>query len=597
MHGAARAAVADSPGSAGMVGWLWRGYLHRRWRLIAAAFLLMAVEGGSMGLIAWMVQPMFDDVFIAADRGAAIWVGIVVFGAFLARAGAGFAQRVLMAQIGQKAMAEMQRDLVDHMLALDNAWFQVNAPGTLIERVRGDTQVVARIWATVLTAAGRDLVALVALLAVAFSHDWLLALIAVAGAPLLVLPVAILQRWVRAVSLRAREAAAGVATRLDEIFHGVTTIKLNTSEARDADRFAVEVRGFRRAQVRSEAGQAAIPALMDIAAGIGFLGVLSYGGVQIVEGRLSVGAFMSFFTAMALVFEPLRRLGQVSAQWQAALASLDRLFWVFAERPRVLPPARPRPVSDVARPPEIRFEGVSFAYGDLSAVDGLDFTAAAGRVTALVGPSGAGKSTVFNLLTRLADPQEGRITIGGVPVGALALADLRGLFSVVSQETALFDDSLRDNILFGRPDADAAALAAAVRAAHLDSVVADLPMGLDSPAGPRGSNLSGGQRQRVAIARAVLRDAPVLLMDEPTSALDAESEAVVQAALRRLAAGRTVLVIAHRLATVQGADRIVVMDRGRAVDQGTHDALLARGGLYADLHRLQFAGAGPAARP
>jgi subfamily B ATP-binding cassette protein MsbA len=492
--------MSDSPGSRRIGVWLWRGYVRQRWPLIATAFALMAIEGASMGLIAWMVQPMFDDVFIAADKGAALWVGFVVFAAFMARAAAGFGQRVLMAHIGQRMVADMQRDLVAHILALDSAWFQINPPGTLIERVRGDTAVLAKIWAIVLTAAGRDVVALIALLAVAISRDWMLSLIAIAGAPLLVLPMAFLQRWVRAVSRRAREAAARVATRLDEVFHGVTTIKLNTTEARDTARFATELRAYRRAEVRSQAGQAAIPAIIDIAAAIGFLGVLSYGGIQIVEGRLSVGAFMSFFTAIALVFEPLRRLGQVSGQWQAALASLDRLYGVFAERPAVVSPARPRKVAEVARPPEVTFEDVHFAYGGLPAIDGLSFAARGGEVTALVGPSGAGKSTVFHLLARLADPQRGRIALGGVPVDALALSDLRALFSVVSQETALFDDSLRDNILFGRPDATDAELAAAVRAAHLEPVLAALPAGLDSPAGPRGSNLSGGQRQRVTIA-------------------------------------------------------------------------------------------------
>jgi subfamily B ATP-binding cassette protein MsbA len=442
--------MSDSPGSRRIGVWLWRGYVRQRWPLIATAFALMAIEGASMGLIAWMVQPMFDDVFIAADKGAALWVGFVVFAAFMARAAAGFGQRVLMAHIGQRMVADMQRDLVAHILALDSAWFQINPPGTLIERVRGDTAVLAKIWAIVLTAAGRDVVALIALLAVAISRDWMLSLIAIAGAPLLVLPMAFLQRWVRAVSRRAREAAARVATRLDEVFHGVTTIKLNTTEARDTARFATELRAYRRAEVRSQAGQAAIPAIIDIAAAIGFLGVLSYGGIQIVEGRLSVGAFMSFFTAIALVFEPLRRLGQVSGQWQAALASLDRLYGVFGERPAVVSPARPRKVAEVARPPEVTFEDVHFAYGGLPAIDGLSFAARGGEVTALVGPSGAGKSTVFHLLARLADPQRGRIALGGVPVDALALSDLRALFSVVSQETALFDDSLRDNILLRR---------------------------------------------------------------------------------------------------------------------------------------------------
>jgi subfamily B ATP-binding cassette protein MsbA len=596
-----RVAVADDrtqdPGHLDTIRWLWRGYLRPQWKLIAVAFGLMMIEGGSVAVIAWMVGPMFDGVFIGADYAAAVWVGVVVFGAFLARASAGFGQRVAMAQVGQRAIARIQGDLVAHMMSLDNAWFQINPPGTLIERVRGDTQVMATIWAVGLSAAGRDLIMLFALLGVALARDWLLALVAMAAAPLLVLPVTLLQRWVRDVSQRAREAAARVSTRLDEIFHGVTTIKLNTSETRDSERLAREIDALRRAQVRSAAGQAAIPALMDLAAGIGFLGVLTYGGLQIIDGRMTVGELTSFLAATALLFEPLRRLGQVTGQWQAARASLDRLQAVFAERPTIQSPACPRPISDVARPPDIRFEDVHFAYADLPALDGLTFTAEAGQRTALVGASGAGKSTVFNLLSRLADPQRGQIRLGGVDIATLDLAALRGMFAVVSQDTALFDDPLRENIRFGRPEATEAAIREAVTAAHLDDVVDRLPAGLDSPAGPRGSNLSGGQRQRVAIARAVLRSAPVLLMDEPTSALDAESEAQVQAALDRLSAGRTTLVIAHRLSTVRGADRIIVLDGGRATDQGTHAELLARGGVYADLYRLQFSGTETASRP
>ena len=236
-------------------------------------------------------------------------------------------------------------------------------------------------------------------------------------------------------------------------------------------------------------------------------------------------------------------------------------------------------------------EDVHFAYGDQPVLQGLSLTARAGEMTALVGPSGAGKSTVFNVLTRLVEPQRGQVTIGGVPVGQMALGDLRGLFSVVAQDALLFDDSLRDNILLGRQDAGTR-LEQACEIAHVTDFAARLPEGLDSPAGPRGANLSGGQRQRIAIARAVLRDAPILLLDEPTSALDARSEQLVQQALARLSQKRTTLVIAHRLATILHADRIVVMDRGRVVDQGTHDELIARDGIYAGLYRLQFEGGG-----
>ena len=581
--------IGDSDGGV-IARWLWRGYLREHLPVILFALLLMSIEGGTIGLLSYMVKPMFDEVFVGANSGAATLVGLVILGAFLLRSVSGFTQRILMARVGLKVSAALQRDMVGHMLTLDSVWFQDNAPGNLIERVRGDTQQVSNIWSSVLTAAGRDVIALVSLFAVALSINWVWTLLALVAAPLLIFPVAILQRLVRSTSRIARSSASFLSTRLDEIFHGIDTIKLNTNELRDRDRFDRTLDDFIGAQLRATAGRSGIPAMMDIAAGIGFFGVLTYGGTQIIEGEVTVGEFMSFFTAMALVFDPLRRLGNVAGTWQTALASLERIHAVFEAQPTILSPARPKGLDVPPRTADLVLEDVHFAYGDLPVLDGVSLTAEAGKVTALVGPSGAGKTTVFRLLTRLADPVSGRVTIGGTDLRDLPLATLRDLYSVVTQDAALFDETIRDNILLGRPGADPEALDRALRVAHVDDFVATMTAGLDSAAGPRGANLSGGQRQRVAIARAVLRDAPILLMDEPTSALDARSEAVVQEALENLSANRTTLVIAHRLSTVRDADRIVVMDKGRVVDQGTHDELIARDGIYAGLYRLQFGG-------
>jgi ATP-binding cassette, subfamily B, bacterial MsbA len=339
-------------------------------------------------------------------------------------------------------------------------------------------------------------------------------------------------------------------------------------------------------EVKSAASRATMPALIDLMTGLGFFAVLMIGGREIIQGTRTVGDFMSFFSAMTLAFQPVRRLGDVAGSWQTAAASLERIYRLFDTESalKVVPDA------PLFRPADttIRVQDVHLSYDAHPVLNGLTFTAEAGKTTAIVGPSGAGKSTVFNLLTRLVDPASGLITIGGTDISRTDLGSLRDLFSVVSQDGALFDETIRENIILGHTDIPAARIEAAADAAHVTDFVRFLPNRLDSLAGPRGSSLSGGQRQRVAIARAVLRDAPVLLLDEATSALDAASEAVVQEALENLSKGRTTLVIAHRLATVRKADKIIVMEKGRVVEEGTHETLVNGNGLYASLCRLQF---------
>nr|WP_246849369.1 ABC transporter ATP-binding protein [Rubellimicrobium arenae] len=560
--------------------------MRPHWPWLLLAVILMAVEGGTLGLFARGVQPMFDRVFVAREPGAVWTVGLAIAAIFTLRAGASAGQKVILTRVNEKAAAALRSDLLRHLMTLDGAFHQSHPPGTLIERVQGDVQAINSIWSSLVTGLGRDAVGLLSLLGVALAVDWRWTLVALVGVPLLVLPAFLVQGFVRRRARAAREVAGRMATRLDEVFHGLNAIKLNGLERYQGDRYDALLRQRVRAEVRGAAGRAAIPALVDVMSGLGFLAVLALGGSQIIAGDKTVGEFMAFFTAMSLAFEPLRRLAGLSGTWSQAGASVERMRAILDARPALVSPARP--VAPPQGAPAVELRDVHLAYGHQPVLRGLSFVAEAGRTTALVGASGAGKSTVFNLLTRLVDPQEGDVLVGGVPVRAMDLAGLRQLFSVVSQDALLFDETVRENILLGRSDVSEERLARAVEAAHVADFVGSLPQGLDSAAGPRGSALSGGQRQRVAIARALLRDTPVLLLDEATSALDTRSEAIVQDALDRLSAGRTTLVIAHRLSTVRAADKIVVLDRGRVVDQGTHAELLARGGLYAELHRLQF---------
>ena len=550
------------PSSKRLLGWLWRDHLVQRWPWLALAMLLMAAEGAATGGLSYLVRPMFDEVHQGAAFAVVVQIAAAVGGVFVLRALVGYAHKLIIARQSERIGAELQAVMLAHALRLDLAFYLANAPGSLMERLRGDTATLRNLWPQMLQALGRDVVALISLAFVAVMIDWRWALIAVAGVPLLALPLMRLQGKVRGTARAARGAAGALSTQLDEAFHGIRTLQLSGAEAAEVGRYRSALERFLTAQFRSDRSSAAIPA--------------------IIAGEKTMGEFLSFFTAMGLVFEPLRRLGALSGQWAAARASLERMRGLLDHQPTITSP--PEPVAlPQTRALRLQMEGVSFGYDGTDVLSAIDFVAEPGKVTALVGPSGAGKTTMFHLLTRLADPSFGRVTLNGTDIRAFDLADLRSLFAVVSQDTALFDESIATNVRLGAKDQSDAALAQALQMAQADFVTEP-----QAAAGPRGTALSGGQRQRIAIARAILRDAPILLLDEATSALDSQTEQSVTQALDSLRAGRTTIVIAHRLSTIQAADVIVVMHEGRILDRGTHTDLLARGGLYADLYRLQF---------
>ncbi|MBK6467285.1 MAG: ATP-binding cassette domain-containing protein [Rhodobacter sp.] len=579
--------VTDSPPPQHLFARYWRLFLRPRAGLLALAIGVSVIEGLTLGALSWLLEPLFDRVFAARSLAALAWVGGGILGLFVIRALTSIIGRSLLARVNQTTAAAMQTALLGHLLTLDGAFFQRNPPGSLIERVQGDT--IAAQGGTQLVIAGfaRDAVSLIGLFAVAISIDPRWTLAALVGAPLLLLPALGLQRYIRRKTMQMREQSGLRATRLDEIFHGIAQVKLNRMESYQTARYGQIADRIVGAEVKSATGRAAMPALVDVVTGIGFFAVLMLGGREVVEGDRTTGEFMAFFTAMALTFQPIRRLSDLAGQWQIARTSLERLFTLFDLRPAMTRPATSAALPD-RLPPAVEFRDVGFGYEGTPVLRGLTFTAEAGKVTALVGASGAGKSTVFHLLTGLADPQTGEIVIGGAPARTMSLPDQRRLFAAVSQDAALFDETLRENLILGRDGISGDRLAAALRDASVEEFLPRLPQGLETPAGPRGSALSGGQRQRVAIARALLADAPVLLLDEATSALDAASETAVTAALAHAQEGRTTLVIAHRLATVRDADRIVVLDEGRVAEEGSHADLLAKGGLYARLHALQF---------
>ena len=565
--------------------WLWREYLRRHMWVLAIIVVLMMIEGSMVGGLAWMMQPLFDGVFVGGSKSQLWLVGGIVLGLFLIRGVLSVVHRVLMTKIAKKSVADLQNDLLRHLLQLDLSFFSRYAPGYLMERVNGDVQSVAGIWALLVRGAARDLIGLVSLFAVMLSIDWFWTFAALVGAPLLLFPSLVAQRYTRKQAVKAREVAGNMATRLNEAFHGVGTIKLNGLERYYTDRYRALTKRQIEVEVKTLFGTAVIPSLVDVMSGIGFACVIIYGGYEIISGAKTVGQFMAFFSALGLAFEPLRRLAGISGLINAASVSIQRMRDIFNHQPTLLGPDHPTPVQPFG---DIEFKNVSLEFGETPVLRDVSFRAPAGKTTAIVGASGAGKTTIFNALTRLYAHSSGEITISGLANTDIDPSALRACISVVSQDSLLFDETLGENITLDALDTDPSKLNEAVSAAHVADFLPTLAQGMDTEVGPRGTNLSGGQRQRVAIARALLRDTPILLLDEATSALDTQSEVLVQNALEKLSANRTTLVIAHRLSTIVSADHIIVMDRGRVIERGTHSELIAAGGHYSNLCRLQF---------
>lgn len=566
--------------------WIWSDYLKNYKGMIIIAIILMIIEGSTFGLLSYFIEPMFDQVFAKGDHTAIKWVSLSVAGIFILRAFSAFFNKLVTIYIGQKVVAGIQKNMVRHLLTFSPNFFQKNSPGSLIERVRGDTAVVERIWATVLAGSFRDLIAVFSLLIVAISIDPIWAMIALLGAPLLIIPVFFLRKLIQKTSRNSRSAAADLATRLDEIFHGISSIKLINGEKKEHSKFANRLNKFVTNSISSEAGVAAIPSLMDIIAGIGFVGVLTYGGYQIIEGTKTVGEFMSFFTAIALLFEPIRRLGTIGGAWQTVFTNLERIRNIFDLDADIVPSQKNQP-KDINFTNDIKFDNVHLSVNEKDILRGITFTAQAEKTTAIVGPSGAGKTTLFNLIGRLVDPDKGSVEIGNISVKDISLEELRHNLSYVSQDSWLFDESIEENIKIGNPDASPEDYKKAIISANANDFIDEMPDKEKTPVGPRGSNLSGGQRQRIAIARVILRNTPILLLDEPTSALDNEAESQITKTISSLSGGRTTLIIAHKISTIKDSDHIIVLDHGLIIDQGTHSDLIDRCETYKSLYEIE----------
>ena len=561
-------------------------------RQLVIAVICMAVVAGMTAAFAWLIEPVINDVFIEGNRAVLWGLAAAVIAVFALKNAAAYAQEVLIAYVGQRVITDTQKRLFRSLMWQDMALFQERTSGSLVSHFTYDTNAMRNAVSNAVVALGRDSLSVVFLVGVMFYQEWLLTLITLVAAPVSAHYVDRLGRSMRRVSTRTQEEMGGLTAGLSESFQGIRMIAAYGLQEREADRMAARADSILDLTVHAAKIRAAVIPIIDSLGGLAMGAVILYGGRSVIAGDMSAGAFFSFITAVGLAYQPIRALGKVNAYLQEGLAAAARIFAVLDRAPTITDPPSPAPLPRI--PGAVCFEDVRFAYANgAAALDGVRFEAPAGGITALVGPSGAGKSTVLNLIPRFYDAASGRVLVNDCDVREVAVEDLRGAMALVSQEVVLFDDSVRNNIRFGRQDATDDDIVAAARSAAAHEFISELPDGYDTRVGEFGLRLSGGQRQRIAIARAILKDAPILLLDEATSALDTESERMIQAALERLMQGRTTIVIAHRLSTIRHADVIHVFDQGRVVESGSHATLLARpDGLYARLHSLQFQAAG-----
>jgi len=552
----------------------------------ALAIVVAAMEGA----IAWLVKPALDDIFIRRDEAMLRLIPLLLLGAYLVKGTGRYGQAYLMAAVGERVVATLRRRLYTHIQGMPLSFFAGLHSAELMSRVVTDVNRLARVSSTVLVMAFRQIAMVVALLSVMVARDWRLALIAVIVFPFVGVAVRSIGLRLYRINRRSQQKVAELNVLLHEAFSGMKIVKAFGREAHEAERFdRVNGRLLDLALKDHRTDEVTEP-LMEVLAAFGIMGALWYGGHQVIAGTMTPGDFFSFTAALALIYGPVRQLSRIMNTIQQSTASVERVFEILDTPPAIAD--RPGATALPGFTSTLRFEGVSFRYPgspDLTLRD-ITLDIRRGEVVAFVGMSGAGKSTLIDLVPRFHDVTAGRITVDGHDVRDVTQASLRATIGVVTQETFLFSGSIHDNIAYGRPGATVDDVARAARQAHAEEFIRASPDGYATLVGERGVRLSGGQRQRLAIARAFLKDPPILILDEATSDLDAESEFMVQQALTDLMRGRTVLVIAHRLATVRNADRIVVVHEGRIAEVGRHDELLAREGVYRRLYALQMEG-------
>jgi subfamily B ATP-binding cassette protein MsbA len=556
--------------------------------VIAFSLVCMAIAAASTAAMARYMEPFFNQMLTERNTDQLYVAAAIVFGIFLAKGVATFGQHVSMNWVGQRVIADVQTRLYHHIINADLAYFHDSPTGELISRFTNDVGRLRFAVSDALTGVGLHMVTLAFLVAVMFYQDWILASVTFFVFPVAILPIVRIGRRMRKISAESQAELGRFTSFLSETFQGARHVKAYGMEHYETARADAIVQKVFRLYFKSFRTRSASHPIMETLGGAAIVAVILYGGHMVISGAKTPGEFVSFVAAVLLAYAPAKRLALLNASLQDGLAAAHRIFGALDYSSKITD--KPDAKTLTVKRGKIRFEKVEFSYNEgVPALRGVSLTVPAGETVALVGPSGSGKSTIMNLIPRFYDVGKGSVSIDDADVRDVTLTSLRANIGLVSQEISLFDDTVRANIAYGRPEASEDEIVEAAKRAAAHDFITALPQGYDTEVGGQGAKLSGGQRQRVAIARAMLKNAPILLLDEATSALDTASERQVQAALTKLMEGRTTLVIAHRLSTVLDADLIYVIDEGRVIESGNHDALIAQDGAYARLYAMQLA--------
>jgi subfamily B ATP-binding cassette protein MsbA len=559
--------------------------LLNRNRLLTAGFCSLMISAATTAF-GYLVKPVIDDIFINQDTTGLLVLPIALMVVFLARGLGRFGQEYYLNYVGEDIIRRLRNQLYDRIQDLPVSFFQKERTGVLMSRITSDVNILKAMVSTVVNGVMRDSFTILGLTGVIFYQNWRMAIIAFIVLPAAYYPIFKIGRSVRRIRTLYQAAMAEMNAFLHETLAGNKIVKAFGMERHEKERFFAKTGDLFGLEIKSVRVRSLVSPLMEILGGVGISFVIWYGGWEVIKGLTTPGTFTSFLTCVVLLYEPVKKLSVLNNAAQEGLASVDRIYEIIEATSDIQDPQAPMVMQPGGH--TVKFENVYFHYDDKPVLNGIDIHIPKGEILALVGTSGGGKSTIANLIPRFFDVDHGRIAIDGIDIRNFRVADLRREIAIVTQDPILFNETVRDNIAYGNPQATPDDIIQAARAAFAHDFIQSFSKGYDTTIGELGGKLSGGEKQRICIARALLKNTPILILDEATSSLDSESEALVQKALENLMQGRTTLVIAHRLSTVVNANQIAVVVKGRIVEQGTHQNLLDAKGEYAKLYEMQF---------